>query len=199
MSAAPPALAAATALLYAANPLLLAAIQARNPQHDPVRDPVSDYGVGTARPLFQAYGTAGTLAAALLALLFWQAGLSSFLLLTLTGAVATRVGVVLVPTDLEGAPRTRTGRLHMLLAVASFTLYYMAIDSATPLLAAQATSELAGALHALRTAVTAGLAGLVACLVLPPLRWAFGFAERVFLIAVPVWGLGACVVLAAPR
>ncbi len=189
--------AVAAALLYASNPLMLAAVQQRNPQHDAVRDPVSDYGTGHAASVFKAYGALGTAAAALLALLLWQAGLPPWLVWLQVGVVAARIGVVLFRTDLEGAPRSTAGRLHMLFAVASFTLYYVVIDNATPRIAPDALPALAGALTALRTTVAWGLITLVCCLVLPPLRRWFGLAERVFLIAVPVWGLLACLALAA--
>ena len=107
-----------------------------------------------------------------------------------------RLGANVFPTDLEGAPRTTAGRLHMLCAVAWFTLLYVAIDNATPLLTARWAGTGAEVLGALRWASAVGLAALVACLVIKPLRAWFGLAERVFLIAAPLWCLWAAAGLA---
>ena len=107
-----------------------------------------------------------------------------------------RIGVLLFPTDLEGAPKTASGRLHMGFAVASFALYYTVADNATPLLAPAAPPALAGVLIALRWLCAWALAALVACLLLPPLRRWFGLAERVFLIAVPAWFAAASLAIA---
>ena len=189
-------LAATGAVLYASNPLLLAAVQKRNPQYNAVRDPVSDYGVGSARPLFQVYGLVGTAAAALLAVLMWLAGLPGPLVVMQVGVMLMRVGVMQFPTDLEGAPRTTAGLLHMVAAVGSFALTYAVIDKATPLLAATTLPALAGALQTLRYTAALGLVALVAGLLLRPVRSVFGLAERVFLIALPVWGLLACLAVA---
>ena len=129
------ALALLSALLYAAAPPLLAVVQARDPHHDTVRDPVSDYALGTARGLFQWHGHLGTLAAALMAGVMHLAGLPGWLVACMAAVVLARIGVLLFPTDLEGAPKTASGRLHMGFAVASFALYYTVADNATPLLA----------------------------------------------------------------
>ena len=138
------ALALLSALLYAAAPPLLAVVQARDPHHDTVRDPVSDYALGTARGLFQWHGHLGTLAAALMAGVMHLAGLPGWLVACMAAVVLARIGVLLFPTDLEGAPKTASGRLHMGFAVASFALYYTVADNATPLLAPAAPPALAG-------------------------------------------------------
>ena len=190
------ALALLSALLYAAAPPLLAVVQARDPHHDTVRDPVSDYALGTARGLFQWHGHLGTLAAALMAGVMHLAGLPGWLVACMAAVVLARIGVLLFPTDLEGAPKTASGRLHMGFAVASFALYYTVTDNATPLLAPAAPPALAGVLIALRWLCAWALAALVACLLLPLLRRWFGLAERVFLIAVPAWFAAASLAIA---
>lgn len=189
------ALALLSALLYAAAPPVLAVVQARDPHQDTVRDPVSDYALGTARGLFQWHGHLGTLAAALMAGVMHLAGLPGWLVACMAAVVLARIGVLLFPTDLEGAPKTASGRLHMGFAVASFALYYTVADNATPLLAAMAGAPWADVLTALRWIAAAALAALVACLLLRPLRAWFGLAERVFLITMPLWFLTASGVL----
>lgn len=69
--------------------------------------------------------------------------------------------------------------------------------TATPPLATSAGAPWAGVLAPLRGLAAAPLAALVACLVLSPLRAWFGLAERIFLIAIPLWFLAASLVLAA--
>lgn len=114
----------------------------------------------------------------------------------LAASAVARLGVALVPTDLEGQPRTAAGRLHLVLAVLSFALLYTAIDNATPLMTARAGGVIAAALPLLRWTAAASLAALVLCLLAPPLRGLFGLAERAFLIATPLWMLLASLALA---
>lgn len=190
------ALAATAALLYALGLLILAELHLRYPGHRLLRDPVSDYGVGPSKPWFQAMGGVGTVAGLLLAGAMARAGLPGWIAACMAASVLARVGVAAFPTDLEGAAPTRAGRLHMLFAVASFALYYTVADNATPLLAAMVSAPWASTLTALRWIAAAALAALVACLLLRPLRAWFGLAERVFLIAIPLWFLTASWVLA---
>lgn len=190
-------LALTAAALYAAGLAILALLHLRFPGHRLLRDPVSDYGVGASKPWFQAMGWAGSVAGLLLAWAMARAGLPGWIAACLAGSVAARLGVTAFPTDLEGAAPTAAGRLHMLFAVVSFALYYTVVDNATPLLAASAGAPWAGVLAPLRWLAAASLAALVACLVLRPLRAWFGLAERIFLIAIPLWFLAASLVLAA--
>ena len=190
------ALALLSALLYAAAPPLLAVVLARDPHHDTVRDPVSDYALGTARGLFQWHGHLGTLAAALMAGVMHLAGLPGWLVACMAAVVLARIGVLLFPTDLEGAPKTASGRLHMGFAVASFALYYTVADNATPLLAPAAPPALAGVLTPVRSLCAQALAALVACLLLTPLRRCFGLAWAVVLFAVPAWFAAASLAIA---
>ena len=184
------------AALFAAYLALLAALHVTDRSRNVWRDPVSDYAVGASRPLGLAMGAAGTGGVLALAAAFALAGLPTWLWLCTAGAGVARLGANVFPTDLEGAPRTTAGRLHMLCAVAWFTLLYVAIDNATPLLTARWAGTGAGVLIALRWLCAWALAALVACLLLPPLRRWFGLAERVFLIAVPAWFAAASLAIA---
>lgn len=189
--------AALAAACYATSLALMAWLHLRFPAHDLWRDPVSDYGaVSASRPWFQANGVVGGVGGLLLAWALAQAGLPDWIVGCLAASVLARGLVAVFPTDLEGAPRTRAGRLHLLCAVASFALVYTVIDNATPPLAAALDGGWATALGALRWVCAAGLTALVACLVLRPLRGGFGLAERVFLIGVPLWFLCASLALA---
>ena len=48
--------------------------------------------------------------------------------------VVSRIGVAMLPTDLEGAKRTPTGIGHYVFAIANFTLVYLVIDKTTDFL-----------------------------------------------------------------
>ncbi|WP_333706235.1 DUF998 domain-containing protein [Ottowia beijingensis] len=183
--------AALAAALYAAGLFVLATLHLRYRGHDVVRDPVSDYGVGASKGLFQVNGMLGSGGALLLAWVLYRVSLPAWIALCLAASVLARTGVSWFATDLEGAPRTTAGRLHMVFAVASFTLAYVVVDNATPWIAQSAPGAWASTLTALRWVTAAGLAALVAGLVLRPLRAFFGLAERVFLIALPLWFLTA--------
>ena len=184
------------AALFAAYLALLAALHVTDRSRNVWRDPVSDYAVGASRPLGLAMGAAGTGGVLALAAAFALAGLPTWLWLCTAGAGVARIGANVFPTDLEGAPRTTAGRLHMLCAVAWFTLAYVAIDNATPLLAQMFGGTWADAFTTLRWIIAVSLAALVACLVLRPLRGFFGLAERVFLVSVPLWFLLAALTFA---
>ncbi|HOB65884.1 DUF998 domain-containing protein [Ottowia sp.] len=177
---------------------LLIALHLRPPTRNVVRDPVSDYGVGASRPLFQMYGWAGNvgvLALSAAAYTRQAPALPGWLPAGLLALLVCRLGLLVFPTDLEGAPRTSAGRLHMVLAIAQFAIAYTVIDNATPLLAAAFSAPWPALLGTLRWVAAASLAALVACLVLRPLRAFFGLAERVFLVAVALWFLSAALAL----
>lgn len=185
-----------TAALFGLYLVLLAALHLTDRSRNVLRDPVSDYAVGGSRPMGLAMGAAGTAGVLALAASFALAGLPTWLWLCTAGAGLARIGANVFATDLEGAPRTTAGRLHMLCAVGWFTLLYVVIDNATPTLAARWAGAGAEMLGALRWASAVGLAALVACLVIKPLRAWFGLAERLFLIAAPLWCLWAAAGLA---
>lgn len=167
--------------------------------HNPIGHAVSDYGVGPTRRLFTIYSAVGTLAVLLLAAAVLQdarlpdrAGI--YLLLN----AALRVALTLLPTDPEGAARTRTGRLHLLSAIGSFAFAYMAIDVLYPAAMPLASGWAAPVLSVLRWAVMVSLAGVVLCM-LPPFRRVFGLVERAFILAVPLWQLAFAVAILTGR
>ena len=174
-------------MLYATSLMILAFLHTRYRNHNILRDPVSDYGVGNSKIWFQVNGFVGAVGAVLVAWLFNQTGLFVWISTCLVLSAVARIGVVMVPTDIEGQPKTWAGRFHLLLAIASFALLYSVVDNATPVLAARNLGAAQSALIVLRWIAAGSLAAVVCCLILRPLRGYFGLAERIFLIAIPSW------------
>lgn len=157
-----------------------------------LHDPVSQYITGPHATLFRWYGHIGTAAALLLTILLFQSAAPVFapkVLLSMALLVLFRIGVVFVPTDARHAPATARGRLHLLLAIATFAAAYTAIASATPAFAADTATPLALFLIAMRYVALASLSAVVLTM-LPGLKTFFGLAERVFLAATQLWFLG---------
>ncbi|MHC0071212.1 DUF998 domain-containing protein [Corynebacterium variabile] len=94
-----------------------------------------------------------------------------------------------LPTDLTGTGRTRTGRIHLILAVVLFTGIFVAtvnLDLA-PVLPAGLQEAMR---WAVRWAVRVSFYVFFAALILPKLRrrWP-GLAERVFLVVAEALGV----------
>jgi hypothetical protein len=159
-------------------------------KYDPVRDAISDYGVGDYRRYFWAQLVAGALACICIA--FALAGLHPYvptLVVLLAANAATRLLMPAFPTDQSGNRfETVKGTIHMVLAVVAFGAV------------AAAATDLGGlfshypAWHSAKSLlVTLGwvvLAGAVACalgLVGPRLKPVFGLIERFFTLCVIVW------------
>ncbi len=156
-------------------------------RYSPVSQAVSDFGVGPTRRLFAAYGLIGGLGALALAAATFADGrfpLRASVCLLLLALI--RPGVLAFPTDLEGTPLTRTGRLHYAFAIASFALLYMAIDVLHPVAIGQIDGPALIALSGLRRVITWSLIGVVVCLA-PPLRKTFGLVERAYLLSTLLW------------
>lgn len=112
-------------------------------------------------------------------------------LVILAAAIADMVVMLGFPTDLTGTGRTRSGRIHLILAVVQFTGIFVATVNLdfTPVLPA-------GLQEAMRWAVRVSFHVFFAALILPKLRrrWP-GLAERVFLVVTPLWFLVVAVAL----
>jgi len=188
---------ASAATLFSARLLLLFFLHLLPGGVDPVRDPVSDYAVADEKRTrvlaTLASWTAATAWICLgLALLLYSAHGAAeqgvgFWLLVLGLLLAV---MPLVPTDRNGSKTTLRGRVHLLLAVAWFTLGYSTIGPMGRF-AGDSAGQMLGVLD-----VVAGvsLAALVISLVLPPLRSrSFGIAERVFILVVTLAPLMASV------
>lgn len=180
--------------LYLLALVLFCALHASDRDVHWLSDPVSNYAVGPSGGLFRFYGHLGTVGAALLGILMARSVAPAFpssVIASMAGVVLARIAVVLVPTDPKGQAPTRRGRLHLLLAIALFTLTWMAISDATPVLAASAWAPWLGGL---RQVAMVSLA-LVVVTMLPPAKPFFGLVERVFLVATMAWFLVAALAL----
>lgn len=185
------ALSALAAVLFAARLGLFATLHLRPGGIHPVRDTVSDYAASTVPATRRLAALSSWCAAAA-----WAALGAAVLAASVPGAASTGLGVALlglalvltvlpaVPTDGPGQEPTVRGRLHLLLAIAWFTLAYSSIGPEQDLLHRLGTGDTV-LLDVLHPVGAIALAALVISMVVPPLRTrAFGLSERAFLLAV---------------
>jgi hypothetical membrane protein len=167
--------------------VIFVALHFQRTGYSPVRNAVSDYGVGRTASRFRMAAIANGLG-----------------ILALTGALAdqpfptedfvflllipvTRLALAFFPTDLEGERPTAAGRIHLVLAIASFTFVYLAIANLTAPLGHLTPDALRLFLVVLRWLAAAGLAAVVVTLLAKPLRGVFGVAERLYLLSTNLW------------
>lgn len=160
----------------------------------PVRDTVSDYAASTSS-VTRVLSTCSSWAAA--------AGWAALGLSVLTepefGAPRAGVGIWLivlaavlmimpwVPTDGPGQRTTVRGRVHLLLAVAWFTIAYSTIGPLGRLLGAAGISGPADLLSVLNVIAMIALIALVVSLIVRPLKSrTFGLSERIFILVVTI-------------
>lgn len=172
---------------------ILASLDLRKTGYSVVSHAVSDYAVGPTRPLVTTAIWISVVGALATAGMVWL-GLPTISLLPLwAGALMilslTRAAVVFFPTDLEGAKPTRTGRIHLTLAVINFAIAYTVLQNLDQRLQPLAAwRPVAPLLLALDWVASAGLFLLVLALVFRPLyRYLFGLSERAFLYAQALW------------
>ncbi|OJY30139.1 uncharacterized protein DUF998 [Gemmobacter caeni] len=190
----------ASALAYLAVIILFAALHLRG-DYSPIRQALSDYGIGPSHPLFVGYAVAGIAASSLLAAAVLEDGRFTLRAgLCLLGMAALPLGVVAYPTDIEGEPSSRTGRLHLAFAVANFALAYIAIDDLFPDAESLPPAAFRHLLGALYWVVTASLLGVAVCLVHALRHRIFGLLERLYLFSSALWlGLFALGMALAPH
>ncbi len=148
--------------------------------YSPIRNAVSDYGVGSTAGMFRLSAAANTIVLLALgsALISDGGGWTDKPLVLLAIAVVARLLVAVFPTDVPGAPRTRAGRIHLLAAVVQFAaVYSFVVDEAGTLTAG---TWMQGFAEILSVAALVGLVGVVAGLLPLARRW-FGAFERLFL------------------
>lgn len=184
---------------YAGTVALFVGLHLRRTGYSPIRNAVSDYGVGPARRAFTLYISAGSAGALALAAALWISGappVPGWLLVVLLVMVVARTGVSVVPTDLAGERFTLRGGLHLLFAFLNFTAAYVFIGNATPFLVlAPGWAPARPVLVALAWAVVPALVGNCVTLA-QPMRRVFGLFERIFLVVVLLWFLTASAALA---
>ncbi|WP_432510510.1 DUF998 domain-containing protein [Kineococcus sp. SYSU DK001] len=180
--------AAPTAVLMLTRLGLLAALHVVPSDYSPVRHAVSDYAVGRTRRLATAMtwtaaaAWAGLAATVAIALPTWEHQRSTTTWLLVLAVLFAALPHL--PTDLEGARRTRVGTLHLVVAVAWFAISYSLTGTFADLFEG---TTLGDALRVLHLVAAVSLTCLVVALVVPHLRRrAFGLSERVFLVAIAV-------------
>ena len=166
-------------------------------QH-PIRDAVSNYGVGKHRGWYRtaavSLGVAGLLLAPGVALEMRPTPAAVIVLLAAFGIARLLIGWF--PTDLEGERPTNAGRIHMLLAFAAFT----AVPVAAGLLNRRVRVDAPGGtvstiVHALGTGTIAAAVIMFASMSLPGLRRWFGLFERLYYLSMIAWIGGVAFVL----
>jgi hypothetical protein len=168
---------------------VLAALHALPTGYAPVRNAVSDYGVGPFRGYYRAQTTSAAVAAVALACALTRAldPAPTLLVVLLLLFAAARLAIPSFPTDLDRRRPTPTGRLHIMLAGIAFASVAWTA-AATP--DRVPWQHLHGFLVALGwlvvvSAVACGLAMSSALhAVTAPV---FGLVERIFYCAVLVW------------
>lgn len=151
---------ALSAALYLVAIAMFAVLHRRVPEANWVSDAVSNYAVGPSASFFRRYSHVSTTAAALLAIQFvlWRSpAIPRVAVICMVLTPFLRIGVTLVPTDGPGAAPSARGRLHLVLAIASFAASYTAISNASPTLAAAASPWLAAILSGIYGVATLAL------------------------------------------
>jgi hypothetical protein len=167
---------------------------------DPVRDAVSDYGVGRHhrhyRVMVVLLGLGGGLLTAGLA----RAGHAGNVgLAWLAAYSASRLAISGFMTDLPGHRVTGEGRIHAFLAAVAFTSIAFASSNITGALSDEAGWEghIHGVLHLFARLVAVTAVGTLASFLVPVARErVFGFVERLLYAASFAWLLTAGIHLA---
>ncbi|MFC3850154.1 DUF998 domain-containing protein [Corynebacterium hansenii] len=150
----------------------------------PLRNTVSDLGTGGSRKEFTVMGILGAIAYALMFVAFLIQGVGPRVPLVALGiGIAALLAMLAFPTDVTGEQRTKTGRMHWILAVVQFAGFFVAMVNfdLTGIVSADMES-------AMRWVIRVSFYAFLATLVLPPLRErVIGATERVFLTATPLW------------
>ena len=167
---------------------------------NPVRDPVSQYGITDYFTFYRAaalsLGVASlTLAVALLEALT-EANAAGIVFLVILGFARLTIGWV--PMDAPGAPRTSTGLRHNLLATAFFASATVAAFLFTGTFAGDpALSGIAPASGVLAWAMAVFSALILLTSLVGPVKKYFGLVERLLYVAVLAWVATVAIALIA--
>lgn len=156
----------------------------------PVRDPVSQYGISAYRGGYRAATIAFAVAALALAAGVDQAtgaGRRGALVALLVVFSVARAAISWFPMDAPGAPRTATGRVHWLLAVAAFGSATAAAFRLAGLSRGTRWHSLAAVSSALAWAMLACLIAMTVSRSHPFIRARFGAVERGFYLCAIAW------------
>jgi Protein of unknown function (DUF998) len=159
--------------------------------YDPVRDAISDYGVGRYRVYFWAQLAGGAVACACLALALAELHpfVPTFVVTALLLNAVARLLMPAFPTDQSGGRfKTFKGTVHMVLAFVAFGAVAAAATSLGGLFSHypqwHAINSLIGTLG---WVVLVGAVATALALIGPRLKRVFGLIERLFTLSVIVW------------
>ena len=156
--------------------------------HSPLRDAVSDYGVGPYRAWYRTTVVGLAIASACLTVAFARdGGPGAGSLIALAAFSVSRLAIAWFPVDLPGEPATPTGRVHNLLAIAAFASIAVAASSIPDGLTAAAWSGKANGLNLLGAVVMWVAIATAVFFVVAPLRRWFGLVERALYWATFGW------------
>jgi hypothetical protein len=167
--------------------------------YSPVRDAVSDYGIGRFAWGYRTQVVAIGVAAAIEAGGFVHDGTAGTAGIGwLVVYAVSRVAIAWAPTDLPDAQRTRTGRVHAILAIAAFTAIAVSTSSIpNDLRGVSSWDSWADPLNTLGTVVVVTAVATAIAIVVRPLRGVFGLVERLLYVASLAWLLTAAVAFVA--
>ncbi|AEV82960.1 hypothetical protein ACWT_1941 [Actinoplanes sp. SE50] len=172
---------------------ILVALHVRDTRHHPLRDAVSDYGVGPTAGRFRIAVIANSLGIlAMTGALADELGLlgfthSDYVILLLIPI--TRLALAFFPAGMDSTRTTWTGRIHLILAILSFTFVYLSVAQLTTPLTSFTSDTVGLLLLTLRWLAAFGLAAVVITMLAPALRPFFGLAERIYLATTNLWFL----------
>jgi hypothetical protein len=159
--------------------------------YNPVRDAISDYGVGRYRAWFWTQAWAGGLAKLALAVALAETTPSVpalvFVMLLISAAASFLIPAF--PTDQHGSRfQTRSGTVHMILAIVVFAALIIAASELAGTLEHQpAWHEVKSLLVVLPWVMTGSAIGILLALRSPRLKLIFGLIERLFYVAAIAW------------
>lgn len=183
---------AAIAMIVSASALLVLHVLPTG--YNPVRDAVSDYAIGTQRPLFWTFVSAGAVSGLALAIALARSHPSkpTLTVAMLLLSAAARVLIPFFPTDQNGSRfATPTGTVHMILAVAIFASIAVAASNLGATLGHEPAWH---AVHGLVDGwlpwvitITASVTGIA--MIGPRLKRIFGLIERSYYASSITWFL----------
>lgn len=180
------AIAAVAAAAFVAAAVTLVWVDVLRTGHSPARDAVSDYGAGPYRWFYSTIVVSLGLGALLLLLALARGtDVAAGGLIWLGVYSVARMAIAWFPTDLEDKPVTPVGRAHLALAASAFAAVAFAAVDLAPALSDEPGWDGADSLiGALRWAlVITAVATLVARVVIPVRKVAFGLVERLLYAA----------------
>jgi len=193
-------LAIGAAACFIASGLVLVRLHLLPTARDPIRDAVSDYGVGAYHRYYRAMVVLLGLGAALLCAALTRGSRAEALGLAFLGAyAAARLAIAFFMAGPSDQPMTSTGRMHIVLAAIAFTSIAFASADVTSVLEGSPgwSDSVAGALRFEARAVTVSAVLTLGCYLVPAARErALGLVERLLSVASLAWLLTASIHLA---